>query len=109
MPDQRKAKRFELQLAFELVRAGSERIRHQSENKNVSSGGVLFTSESRLQIGDPIEYFITLPTGSNGLHGVRVHCVGKVLRLEKHGGMNGNGKPYVVAATLERYQFVRSS
>jgi hypothetical protein len=42
---------------------------------------------------------ITLPAsaGSDN-HAVRIHCLGKVVRLSK---------PTEVAATLERYDFVR--
>jgi hypothetical protein len=96
--EQRKAKRFELQLPFELVRTGSIKIHQTGETKNLSSVGVLFAAEMRIEIGDPIEYFITLPTPPEA-DWVRIRCLGKVVRVEDA----------VIAATLERYEFVRAT
>lgn len=71
---------------------------------------MLFTSESQLPVGEPIEYFITLPT-SKDPGGVRLHCVGTVIRLEARPVRTSKDKerPFNVAATLERYEFVRAA
>jgi hypothetical protein len=107
--EQRKSKRFDLRLPIELVRTGAEPLRRHSETRNVSSGGVLFTSESQLPVGEPIEYFLTLPTGKEKIT-VRLHCVGTVIRLEARPQRTpkDKDKPFHVAATLERYEFVRN-
>ena len=97
MIEQRKARRFELKLPFELVRSGSEKISQTGETRNVSSIGVLFVSHSEVEIGDPVEYVITLLSSPAG-ELVRIRCLGKVVRVEESG----------VAATLERYEFVRT-
>jgi hypothetical protein len=104
----RKTQRFELRLPIELVRTGDEPLRRVTETRNVSSGGVLFASESQLPVGEPLEYFITLPTGKDP-QGVRLHCIGTVIRLEARTGRmpRDKEKPFDVAATLERYEFVR--
>lgn len=106
--EQRKSKRFDLRLPIELIRTGNEPLGKTSETRNVSSGGVLFTLESRLPVGEPIEYFLTLPSG--GKSNVRLHCVGTVIRLESRPMRTQKDKerPFAVAATLERYEFVRS-
>ncbi len=101
MPEQRKYKRFELKLPLELVKTGSRRIYGQGETKNVSSGGVLFVLEAPVEVGAPIEYVITLPSNSGKLGDVRLRCMGKVVRLQESN--------HTVAATLERYEFVRGS
>ncbi|HNY40399.1 MAG TPA: PilZ domain-containing protein [Bryobacteraceae bacterium] len=99
--EQRKARRFELRLPVELTRAGVQRVSVPGETRNVSSGGVLFTnSDVPLEIGQPVEYFISLPTGAQ-IGGVRLRCMGKVVRHDK--------EIHSFAATLERYEFVRSS
>lgn len=99
--EQRKSKRFELKLPVELVRAGSRRVSHQGETKNVSSGGVLFTHPGApVEIGQAIEYLISLPTG-NRIGNVRLRCMGKVIRRDE--------EQQSLAATLERYEFVRES
>ncbi len=108
--DQRRNQRFELRLPIELVRSGSSQLGKTTETRNVSSSGVLFSSESQLSIGDPLEYFLTLPTGADP-KGTRLHCVGTIIRLEPRSGrtVQAQERPYNVAATLERYEFVREN
>ncbi len=90
-----------MKLPLELVRAGSKRVLQAGETRNVSSGGVLFSSEAPFEIGELIEYFITLPT-SEGEGKVRLRCLGRVIRLDPDCEPSG-----AVAATVERYEFVR--
>ena len=98
--EQRKARRFELRLPFELVRNGSESLSERGETRNLSSVGVLFQTDASLRIGDAVEYMITLPASAGELDGVRLRCLGKIVRY---------GKTAEMAATLERYEFVRLS
>ena len=76
---------------------------------NLSAGGVLFTASLDMEAGEPIEYLITFPSGSiNGGH-VQLRCLGKVLRARRDES-DPTGKGLVlVAATLERHEFLRSS
>jgi len=96
--EQRKAQRFDLRLPVELVRGGTRSLTEMGETRNLSSVGVLFRSEARLRVGEPLEYLITLPTAAATSDQVRIHCLGKVVRLPRK---------TEVAATLERYEFVR--
>lgn len=99
--EQRRARRFELRLPVELTRAGIRKVSIPGETRNVSSGGVLFTHpDVPLEIGQTVEYFIGLPTGSR-IGEVRLRCVGKIVRHDR--------ELQSFAATLERYEFVRSS
>ncbi|MFN7931887.1 MAG: PilZ domain-containing protein [Bryobacteraceae bacterium] len=99
MPDQRKNQRFDLRLPVELIRSGPNTVERSGETVNLSSGGVLFHSDLPVEIGQPIEFMITLPTGNKGT-AVRLKCVGKVVRTEA-------AESSSVAATLERFEFVR--
>lgn len=73
--------------------------------KNISSCGVLFTAAQEPDLGGPIEYIITL--AHDGPQPVNLRCVGKVMRAERTPA-NGEGlKAFQIAATLERYEFVR--
>ena len=99
MTDQRKAIRFELKLPVELVRAGAAPEPRIAETRNMSSNGVLFIADVPLPVGETIEYLITLPVG-HAPQQVRLRCVGKVVRHDDANGM---------AATLERYEFVRNN
>lgn len=105
--EQRKSKRFDLDLRVEVVRAGSERMSHVGRTRNISSGGVLFTAPTRMEIGGPVEYIITLSSGSSG--NVNLRCMGKVLRIEENVSAPVVDSPYMVAASLERYEFMRSN
>jgi hypothetical protein len=97
MNEQRKNQRFDLKLPLELIRNGNN-SRMTGETKNVSSSGVLFTSNAAISIGEPIEYLITFPKPAGSRTEVRLRCVGKVLREDPESKF---------AATLERYEFVR--
>jgi len=96
--EQRKAQRFELKLPLELIRKGSQPLSEYGETRNLSSVGVLFEAGAALRIGEPVEYMITLPGTPGIAEHVRLHCLGKVVRFAHEAG---------VAATLERYEFVR--
>ena len=95
--EQRRNQRFDLRLPFEIVRAGANQ-KSIGETRNVSSTGVLFKSETTVEVGQPIEYLITFPKPPGSRAVVRLKCVGKIVR----------GEEETFAATLERYEFVRA-
>ncbi len=103
--EQRRTRRFQLELPLAIVRSGAERVVHSGVTKNISSTGVLFTAGAQPDLGGPIEYVITL--NHEGPQSVNLRCVGKVLRSER-ASENGEGRrAFQIAATLERYEFVR--
>jgi hypothetical protein len=73
---------------------------------NISSSGVLFTTEREPDLGGPIEYVIAL--NQEGPQAVSLRCMGKVLRTDRIGTSRGEDSTnFQIAATLERYEFVR--
>ena len=70
------------------------------ETRNLSSGGVLFKANTALTLGENVEYVITFPTPPEAKLDVRLRCVGKVVRFSPDAE---------VAATLERYEFIRKT
>lgn len=92
-----------MELPLAITRAGGQRISEIGLTRNISSGGVLFTAAHPMDIGGPIEYVITLSGRKE--HSVNLRCVGKVVRFEK-AGLSEQSR-FEVAATLERYEFVR--
>ena len=70
------------------------------ETRNLSSGGVLFRANTALTLGENVEYVITFPTPPEVKLEVRLRCVGKVVRFSPDAE---------VAATLERYEFIRKA
>lgn len=106
MQEQRRNRRFELQLPLEVVRAGVRQVTTSGQTLNISSCGVLFVADLPVEIGQPIEYVLTLPANEGGHSRVRLKCMGKVVRLTPFEVKQPGGK--AVAATLERYEFLRS-
>ena len=98
MLEQRRNQRFDLRLPFEIVRAGANQ-KTIGETRNLSSTGVLFKSETTVEVGQPIEYLITFPKSPGSKALVRLKCVGKIVREVEQDA--------TFAATLERYEFVR--
>jgi hypothetical protein len=96
MIEQRKHQRFDLRMPMEIL--GGKSQRPKGETRNVSSCGVLFAAPGPVQVGEPIEYVITLPKAPGARLDVHLRCVGKVVRSHQ---------PAAFAATLERYEFVR--
>jgi hypothetical protein len=73
--------------------------------KNISSTGVLFTAGREPDLGGSIEYIITL--NHDAPQPVQLRCVGKVVRFAHSGHIQPEDRSYEIAATLERYEFVR--
>jgi len=105
--EQRRAKRFELELPLEIVRAGSEKISETGTTRNISSGGVLFMAARDMEVGGPVEYVVTLTSGNGGI--VNLRCMGKVLRLQKNAAEDTQDPFVQVAISLERYEFLRTN
>lgn len=103
--EQRRTRRFKLTLPLSITRAGAERVTSVGTTNNISSSGVLFTSEREPDLGTPIEYIITL---NEGAQMVNLRCVGKVLRAHQiRDGEEAETRSFEIAATLERYEFIR--
>ena len=105
--EQRRTRRFQLQLPLSITRSGAERMTVAGFTKNISSSGVLFTTGREPDLGGPIEYVIVLNRESP--QAVSLRCMGKVLRTDRIGTTPGeDGTNFQIAATLERYEFVRT-
>jgi hypothetical protein len=104
--EQRRTRRFTLQLPLAVTRTGAERVTLPGLTRNISSTGVLFTADAKPDLGGPIEYIITL--NHDGVQSVTLRCIGKVLRTRPTDGEDrGTARAFQIAATLERYEFVR--
>jgi hypothetical protein len=103
--EQRRTRRFTLQLPLSIRPAGGKSVPFSGVTRNISSSGVLFTAEQETDPGSPIEYIVTLNAG--GPKPVNLRCIGKVVRAELELGAGKEAPEYAIAATLERYEFVR--
>jgi hypothetical protein len=101
--EQRRSQRFQLELPLRIMRTGDGHVANGALTRNISASGVLFTADSQVQLGGAIEYVVTL-TNVRGVE-VDIRCTGKVVRMEKTA--EETSQDYLIAATLDRYQFVR--
>jgi hypothetical protein len=88
-----------------MTRFGAERETVAGYTKNISSTGVLFTTGRVPDLGGPIEYLIVL--NRECPQPVTLHCMGRVLRADRVGSTPDDSVNFQIAATLERYEFVR--
>lgn len=103
--DKRRARRFPMRLP---VAVKVEEMRGEQavvQTRDVSSSGVYFEFGTPLDVGAPLEFLLTLPEPLTKGSPVRIRCIGKVVRVER--GVHGSTSHVGVAATIERYEFVR--
>lgn len=101
--EQRRNQRYRLHLPLQIVQVGDQRVNRTEQTRDISSGGVCFRSPLAVEVGDRVEYLITL-SGSNPP--VRIRCLGKVMRAQEP--PTADEGQYEIAVTIERYQFVRT-
>ncbi len=100
--DQRAMRRFSMQLPVQVnaSAAGREVI---AVTKDVSARGVYIYLDSELTEETPIEFTLTLPPEITMTQSIRVHCKGKVVRVDREQpGRIG------IAAMIDHYQFLDS-
>ena len=81
--EQRRTRRFTLKLPLSITRSGAERVTLPGLTTNISSSGVMFTTDTEPDLGGPIEYVINL--NHEGPQAVSIRCMGKVLRADRIG------------------------
>jgi hypothetical protein len=99
--DQRSTRRFALKLPMSVKSpAGQQEL--PAETKDVSARGVFFYVDTDVSAGSEIEFTLTLPPEITLTESIRVHCVGKVVRVDPPAPGNQVG----IAAAIEQYNFV---
>ena len=103
--DKRRAQRFPMTLPVNLkVEELGEAEIEAVQTRDVSSGGIYFEFESHLAVGTSLEFVLTLPGEITKGSSVRIRCMGKVVRVDKTSEQDNHSG---IAATIERYEFVR--
>jgi c-di-GMP-binding flagellar brake protein YcgR len=98
-PDLRNAVRFPLHLAVTLKTPTEE---HQAETIDISSGGILFRSETDVEVGSFVEFTVAMPADVLGSdRDILVQCKGRVVRCSEE--LSGRS----VAVVIDEYQFER--
>jgi len=103
--DRRTAPRYTMQLPVEVKSPAAGGLL-ATKTDDVSSRGVYFHINQNFEVNSPIDLVLTLPREVTLSEDVRVHCVGRVVRVERPGTENGG--QVGVAAVIERYDFLPS-
>lgn len=99
--EKRKHRRFGLSLPVQ-VRVKAEAPPIETLTEDISAGGLYLTLSEDLPLGSALECELTLPPElCQGLT-VRLQCQGKIVRVERR-----QESGIRVAATIERYSFVK--
>lgn len=107
--ERRGVQRFVMCLPVE-VSVPSQEGRLGARTRDVSFRGLYFTVDRKLEVGSAIDFVLTLPQSITLSTDVRVHCEGKVVRVEtpaeRAAGQDAGGGPVGVAAVIEQYSFL---
>ena len=99
--EQRSTRRFSLRLPV-TVKFSDGSAEKTAHTRDVSARGICFYMDAAVTEGSEIEFTLTLPPEITLTESIRVHCKGKVVRVEPQapGGRVG------IAAVIERYEFL---
>ena len=96
--DSNRTHRFDISLPVQLTKAGARSVSQSLKTHTVSASGVLMSYPTcPIEIGQEVEYFVTLPTNPEGAQ-VRLRCLGHVIRRDPAHD--------AVAVSIERHEFV---
>jgi hypothetical protein len=100
--EKRTTRRFALKLPVAVTYPGSDAPMTEAQTRDVSARGISFYVDAAIEPGSPIEFTLTLPAEITLTDAIRVHCKGKVVRLDD---AKQDGK-VAVAAVIEEYEFL---
>jgi hypothetical protein len=95
--DRRATDRFpiESELGYKLMEAQQIRETGQGRTLNMSSGGILFTAETRLPVGRRVELSVHWPAQLNERCGLKLVALGRIVRSNSE----------TAAIQIEKYDF----
>ena len=99
--DRREARRFTMTLPLRIFPRKNQNPELVTQTKDVSYQGLFFLSETNFQLGNEIDFIITLPQLVTQSGEVNIRCRGKIIRVES----NSEGQ-MGVAAKIENYEFM---
>ena len=103
--DKRRARRFPMHLPVSIRTGAATDPLEKVHTRDVSSHGIFFEYDSVFRVGALVEFLVTLPEPHIKGSPVRIKCLGKIVRVVQDG--KGSSAHNGIAATIERYEFVR--
>ena len=97
MPERRGTTRFPLQeeVKYRVVHRRMEHTSGTGQTVNICSGGILFTTEEKLPVGQMVELSVNWPARLHGTCPLKFVAVGRIIRSEAHRA----------AVQVDRYEF----
>ena len=100
--EKRAARRFALHIPVTVAPDEKTTTGGVGQIRDVSARGICFYLESAIDQGSPIGFTLTLPPEITLTDSIRVHCKGKVVRVDNS---SPDGR-MAVAAVIEEYEFL---
>ncbi len=104
--EKRSMKRFFLDLPISVKYLDSARSDLAGRTRDVSSRGIYMFVAAPVAQGAAIEFVMTLPSEITLTEPVRVHCRGRILRVEQAAQEDGVAAAQGVAVAIDKYDFV---
>jgi hypothetical protein len=97
LPERRGTNRFPVQqdVRYRVIQARNDKVSGSGTTLNIGSGGILFTTEEKLELGRMVEISVNWPARLDGVCPLQFVATGRVVRSE-------SGK---AAVRIERYEF----
>lgn len=100
--EKRSTRRFALRLPVSVTYSDDGAQEKAAQTRDVSARGICFYVDSAIAAGSAIEFTLVLPPEITLTESIRVHCKGKVVRVD-----NSSAEDKVaVAAVIEEYEFL---
>ncbi len=99
--ERREARRFTMSLPMRVLPRETQGRELDAHTRDLSYRGLYFLTDANFEIGNEIDFVITLPQQVTQSGDVNIRCLGEVVRIEP----TENGK-VGIAAKIARYEFV---
>jgi hypothetical protein len=103
--EKRAARRFALRIPVSVARSENNNGGEPAQLRDVSARGISLYLDAPIEQGSPLAFTLTLPPEITLTESIRVHCKGRVVRVD---GQTPEGK-MAVAAVIEEYEFLPES
>lgn len=104
LEDRRTSRRYTMSLPVTIrANGGGGAPERRGKTRDVSFRGLYFMTDADCDAGAEIEFILTLPKEITLATDVKIHCFGRVVRVEPQEAGHG------VAARIERYEFLQAS
>ena len=99
--ERREARRFNMNLPLRVLPREAKGHELQAQTRDLSYQGLYFHAEADFQVGNDIDFVITLPQQVTQSGDVNIRCQGTIVRVEtmENGRMG-------IAAKIARYEFI---